>query len=171
MQTSHLFCLLKFIYSNEPHLNYVYIRYARAHMCSHTCLIERMRVKGSFWVYLVSVWVCICPELWASSLLMFYWVLTMVGLTHCLWYGVAWLKESTKTDFAFPCSSFKSELAMLCLSLSALWIWWMIWSRHCIRALVQGCVCVLWYICVYSMCVSRKLTCIQHVCVCSGECI
>lgn len=45
-------------------------------------------MKGLFKLYLVSVWACFCPELWASTLLMFYWVLSMERLTHCLWYGV-----------------------------------------------------------------------------------
>lgn len=67
----------------------------------------------------------------------------MVGLTHCLWCGVAWLKESTKTDFVLPCISFNSELAMLCLPLSALFGFGK-WSgpgavRIC--ALVRDCAC------------------------------
>lgn len=88
-------------------------------VCTYVCKRRRIN-ETSFCVYLVSVWVCICPELWASSLLMFYWVLTIVGLTHSLWYGVAWLKEHTDTDFAHLCIFFNSELAMLCLPLLAL---------------------------------------------------
>lgn len=99
MQTSHLLFLL-YSFNLMSYIYSMYMSNMRTSVYIHMCVWERVGVKGSFWVYLVSAWVCICPELWASSLLMFYWVLTMVGLTHCLWYGVAWLKESTKTDLA-----------------------------------------------------------------------
>lgn len=83
-------------------------------MCASECKKKKKEL-----LYLLSVWVCICPDLRASSLLMFYWVLTMVGLTHSLWYGVAWLKESTNTDFALLLCAL-TELELLSPSFSSL---------------------------------------------------
>lgn len=95
----------------------------------------------------------------------------MVGLTHCLWCGVAWLKESTKTDFALPCISFNSELAMLCLPLSALldlvndlvqalyvYVHWC----ETVRANAWACIHLRLWVC-------KQMGCMSTICACAGE--
>lgn len=122
-------------------LNRQYVCFQAHFCCRFACLKEHVRVKGLFRLYLVSAWACFCPELWASSLLMFYWVLSMEGLTHCLWYGVVHRYRKAERDFVPSCSSLSLTKQHVCVLQCFGWDWWF-GSNYLLQDFLWVCDCI-----------------------------
>lgn len=102
----------------------------------------------------------------------------MVGLTHCLWYGVARLKESTDTSSVLSLYFLISDLAILGLPLPTLWILMndsvqMIWLWYNTCPLFVPFYPWLFFflffppmcLCMQRFCVSDELRVPAHVCI------